>query len=124
MSDKTTPAAFPVGSRVTIGHDKRTLGTVEAYELGNGVGRPFVRCDDGMGYWCERFQLVSAGPTREEQLESALGLAVAVISDYLSYAHDGDPWKEDARLMGEMEINDYGRDGRLSRALDLLGVKS
>lgn len=66
----------------------------------------------------------TTAPTREERLESALGLAVAVISDYLSYTHNGDPWAEDARLMGEMEINDYGRDGRLQQALDLLGVKS
>lgn len=63
MSDKVTEtqrAAFPVGSRVTIGSDARTIGIVEAYELGDGFGRPFVRCDDGSGYWCERFQLRSA----------------------------------------------------------------
>lgn len=61
-------------------------------------------------------------PSREEQLEAALNEAVAVIADYLAYEHNGDPWKEDARAMGEMDINDYGRDGRLHRALALLGV--
>jgi hypothetical protein len=65
---------------------------------------------------------MSETPTREEQLEQALAHAVAVISDYLAYKHDGDPWAEDARLMGEMEINEYGIDGRLQRALDLLDV--
>lgn len=59
-SQTTREEAFPVGSRVTIGSDKRTIGTVEAYELGRGLGRPFVRCDDGAGYWCERFQLMGA----------------------------------------------------------------
>lgn len=61
MSDPTSQTTdFPVGSRVTIGSDKRTIGTVEAYELGRSLGRPFVRCDDGVGYWCERFHLMGA----------------------------------------------------------------
>jgi len=59
--------------------------------------------------------------TREQQLEQALREAVAAIRQYLNYEHDGDPWTEDARAMGEMEINDYGRDGRLERAIKLLG---
>ncbi len=49
-------------------------------------------------------------------LVEALKGALAVIEDYLEYDHDGDPWKEDARTMGEMDINDYQRDGRLESA--------
>ena len=46
----------------------------------------------------------------------ALKEAVATIEDYLDYDHNGDPWTEDARSMGEMDVNDYKRDGRLDRA--------
>ncbi len=49
-------------------------------------------------------------------LTQALCEAVATIKDYLAYKHNGDPWEEDARAMGEMDINDYARDGRLARA--------
>lgn len=55
-----------------------------------------------------------------EQLQVALSEAVKVIEDYLAYEHDGDPWREDARVMGEMDINDYGQDGRLAHAKALL----
>lgn len=58
--------------------------------------------------------------SREEQLVSALEAALAVIEDYLAYKHDGDPWTEDARTMGEMDINDYAIDGRLEYAKGLL----
>lgn len=54
----------------------------------------------------------AAAPDLLEALKDAL----AVITDYLEYDHNGDPWTEDARIMGEMDINDYKRDGRLSRA--------
>lgn len=61
-------------------------------------------------------------PTETEKLRSALRAAVDTIQDYLAYEHDGDPWKEDSRAMGEMDINDYGRDGRLDYALSLLSA--
>lgn len=59
-------------------------------------------------------------PTETEKLRSALRAAVDTIQDYLAYQHDGDPWSEDSRTMGEMDINDYARDGRLDYALALL----
>lgn len=34
-------------------------------------------------------------------------------AEYVDYEHDGDPWTEDARAMGEMTLNDMKRDGRL-----------
>ena len=55
----------------------------------------------------------SAGIT---ELVEALSKAVATIEDYVGYEHDGDPWSEDARVMGEMDINDYANDGRLEKA--------
>lgn len=60
-------------------------------------------------------------PTENEKLRSALRAALETIADYLSYIHDGDPWSEDSRVMGEMDINDYAIDGRMQYALDLLG---
>ena len=53
-------------------------------------------------------------------LANALQEALSVIEDYLDYSHDGDPWSEDARTMGEMDINEYQRDGRLEKARDTL----
>lgn len=61
-------------------------------------------------------RLIAAAP----ELLAALQSALAVIEDYRAYDHDGDPWKEDARLMGEMEIDDYDRDGRLDAARALI----
>ena len=57
-------------------------------------------------------RLMAAAP----DLLAALTAALVIIDDYLAYKHDGDPNEEDARLMGEMDINDYARDGRLAAA--------
>jgi len=38
------------------------------------------------------------------------------------YEHDGDPWTEDARAMGEMDIDDYAKDGRLTNARTALAA--
>ena len=57
-----------------------------------------------------------------DQLVEALKDALTVIRDYLEYEHDGDPWTEDARAMGEMEIDDYKSDGRLDRAEAILAA--
>lgn len=59
-----------------------------------------------------------------EDLRAALRAALETIADYLAYEHDGDPWSEDARIMGEMDINDYAIDGRMQNALDLLEGKN
>ena len=57
-------------------------------------------------------RLIAAAPDLLEALKDAL----ATIEDYLGYEHNGDPWTEDARSMGEMDVNDYKRDGRLAHA--------
>jgi hypothetical protein len=51
-----------------------------------------------------------------DQLVAALKAALATIEDYVTYEHNGDPWTEDARAMGEMDIDDYSTDGRLEAA--------
>lgn len=55
-------------------------------------------------------------------LRDALTEALSVITDYLEYEHNGDPWTEDARTMGEMEIDDYQRDGRMDAARSALAL--
>lgn len=57
-------------------------------------------------------RLIASAP----ELLAALEAALLVIEDYLEYGHNGDPWTEDARTMGEMDINDYKHDGRLESA--------
>lgn len=65
-------------------------------------------------YQFARAILAASSPNKE--LVAALQDALAVIDDYLAYDHNGDPWTEDARTMGEMDINDYQHDGRLDAA--------
>jgi len=40
--------------------------------------------------------------------------------EYAEYKHDGDPWSEDARVMGEMELDDLRRTGKLESYSKLL----
>lgn len=59
-----------------------------------------------------------------EKLREVLAGALAVIDDYLAYDHNGDPWTEDARTMGEMDIDDYKHDGRRDAAHAALAAMS
>ena len=59
---------------------------------------------------------IDAQAAKIKALVDALTASVATIEDYIGYQHDGDPWSEDARAMGEMDINDYATDGRLENA--------
>ena len=59
---------------------------------------------------------VAALQAENVRLREALEGALSTIEDYASYYHDGDPWSEDARVMGEMDIDDYMRDGRHAAA--------
>lgn len=61
-------------------------------------------------------------PPNVQALVEALNDSIATIEDYLDYEHDGDPWTEDARAMGEMDIDDFKRDGRLERAKSALAA--
>jgi hypothetical protein len=56
-----------------------------------------------------------------DDLVKALEEALAVIQDCVGYSHSGDPWEENAFDMGELDIHDYARDGRLEAARGLLG---
>ena len=68
----------------------------------------------GTGY--EMMARIDAQDAKIKALVEALGEAIASIADYVDYEHDGDPWTEDARAMGEMDIDDYAKDGRLTNA--------
>lgn len=55
-----------------------------------------------------------------QELVKVLDEALAVIADCVGYQHSGDPWEENAFDMGELDIHDYARDGRLERAKALV----
>lgn len=67
--------------------------------------------------------VIEAQQKRIEELEAHLGASLAVITDYVEYEHDGDPWTEDARVMGEMDIDEFAKDGRLDTARAALAGK-
>ena len=66
------------------------------------------------------WEKICDGADSEADLLHVLKQAVSTIQDYLAYKHDGDPWEEDARVMGEMDINAFGSDGRLDAALAVI----
>ena len=41
-----------------------------------------------------------------KELREALSVCVDAITEYHEYEHDGDPWTEDARAMGEMWLDE------------------
>lgn len=90
------------------------LHAVRAPTAWNPLG--MVICDVGYGPTTENndanARLIASAP----DLLAALQTALAVIADYLDYEHNGDPWTEDARAMGEMDIDDYESDGRMESA--------
>lgn len=43
-------------------------------------------------------------------LKAAVKVLYVAAKDYIDYEHDGDPWTEDARAMGEMLIDDISSD--------------
>ena len=55
--------------------------------------------------------LIAAAP----ELLEALEMLMPAIDDYINYKHNGDPWIEDARAMGEMDLNEMQKDGRLDK---------
>lgn len=54
------------------------------------------------------------------ELVEGLERALAVVTDYVEYEHDGDPWTEDARQMGEMGVDYYGRSDQFRADLSLI----
>ncbi len=73
---------------------------------------------------CERQRLSGVGAQSSTvALREALAEALAVIADCVGYSHSGDPWEENAFDMGELDIHDYARDGRLERAKALLAAQ-
>ena len=39
--------------------------------------------------------------------------------EYVDYEHDGDPWTEDARSMGEMELNEWKKEELIALKKDV-----
>ncbi len=60
--------------------------------------------------------LIAAAPEMLEALKECFG----TIKEYHEYEHDGDPWTEDARAMGEMDLDAFERDGRMEKVSNLI----
>ena len=58
------------------------------------------------------------------ELEAALKTLLDASIDYKEYKHDGDPDNEDARVMGEMELNDLDNNGTIESIKKLLEAES
>jgi hypothetical protein len=51
-----------------------------------------------------------------------LSEALRVIKDAAEYQHSGDPWEENAFDMGELDLHDFAKDGRLDAARKALAA--
>jgi hypothetical protein len=71
-------------------------------------------------YVIERVNSHDALTARVTELEGALKILFAASVEYLEYKHDGDPDNEDARVMGEMELNDLDNEGTIESIKKLL----
>lgn len=64
-----------------------------------------------VGYMCcpEYLKL----KTKVQELEEASATLLEAVMEYVTYKHDGDPYSEDARTMGEMTLNELANNGWL-----------
>jgi hypothetical protein len=67
-----------------------------------------------------RSAAVDAPASELSALLCAFDELLAAAIDYVSYEHDGDPWSEDARAMGEMDLDDLNRSGKIDEYRVLL----
>ncbi len=66
---------------------------------------------------------MSEAKSDESELSALLCAFEELLSaaiDYVEYEHDGDPWSEDARAMGEMDLDDLRRDGKFEHYCKIL----
>lgn len=49
------------------------------------------------------------------ELLCAFDTLLSAAIEYVEYEHDGDPWAEDKRAMGEMELDGFRRSGQLEK---------
>ncbi|WP_299078967.1 hypothetical protein [uncultured Paraglaciecola sp.] len=54
------------------------------------------------------------------ELKESFKVLMEAAIEYCEYQHDGDPWTEDSRAMGEMMLDDIKSDGRLEKYKRLL----
>lgn len=58
--------------------------------------------------------------TRADELYEALEKIMPAVKQYIEYEHDGDPWTEDARSMGEMDLNELDKEGVIEELFSIL----
>ena len=57
------------------------------------------------------------------QLLTEIKRLIEAVEEYLNYEHSGDPFEEDSRVMGEMAIDDFNRDGSLEKLKQMVYEK-
>jgi len=87
--------------------NKKDYGYQEALGFDSESGWMLEGGEEAYFEALKKYNLFQAAP---EMLE-ALEILFAACTEYVNYKHNGDPTIEDARTMGEMEINDLYRDG-------------
>lgn len=113
-----TPWCLSASSNTIIKQDFTHIGLGEdsGVQIGSACGYTgsgfFPSDEEGVA----NAEFIVRACNAHDQLVASLKAAVATIEDYVSYEHNGDPWTEDARVMGEMDIDDYSTDGRLEAA--------
>jgi hypothetical protein len=65
-------------------------------------------------------ELVMKLEAENKELVKALEVCLMGIKEYLEYEHDGDPWREDSRAMGEMQLDNMKRNGEYDFAIKAL----
>jgi len=64
----------------------------------------------------DRRGMMSEAKNDESELSAllcAFDELLAAAIDYVSYEHSGDPWEEDARARGEMDLDELNRSGKI-----------
>jgi uncharacterized protein (DUF433 family) len=91
---------------------------------GNDIGAIW---DDYSEEWIDAINRINSHDTltaRVAELEAALKTLLFASIEYVEYEHDGDPWVEDSRVMGEMILDYLDYDGTIESIKKLLEAKS
>lgn len=65
-------------------------------------------------------EIATKHATRADELHVALEKIMPAVKQYLEYEHNGDPYTEDARSMGEMDLNELDNKGFIEEVFSII----